>query len=569
MHFKKRTLFIVCFWALLLCFAQVAGAQEPTRGALDAKAKRMLESLLVEGQKFFIIDDYAKALQQFQRAAEVAPQNATVQYKMAQVLIKSKRLDDALAPAKRAVQLDPSNPYYRLQLAQVHEQQGNYALTVKTYEDLINALPGQEQYLYQLGALHYFEGKYDKALEAYNRAQAFYGINKEVTLQKQNIYKKLKQYDKAFAIGNALVEAYPNEPGYLVMQLRLAEEIGQPAQAKGYLQKLMAVDPDNPEYQLKYVQLALLDNPQQALYPNLKAVFQNQRVAIKDKAAILQGLSSAQSTFLTEAQFGELNTLLEEQAGNQPDYWLFAGQSYRQQNQLGLAVQAFGRAAEGGNTDLEVLRWLVSTELSMGLFNKAYEHANTSIEVYPNEPLFFVYAAMAATYQQKLNRAQQQLSTARLMVRNNPEQQAQWQVAQAVLYRAQQNSAQATQAFEKAFELAPGNALVRCHYALFIAPQNPKKALQLTTQLVAQNTQQPNQLHAHAWSLYHNQQYNQALDFIIKATKHSQNGMHFEHYGDILFQLGQVDEAVTQWQKAAALPLASGKINQKIASRSL
>ena len=45
--------------------------------------------------------------------------------------------------------------------------------------------------------------------------------------------------------------------------------------------------------------------------------------------------------------------------------------------------------------------------------------------------------------------------------------------------------------------------------------------------------------------------------------------IHFEHYGDILFKLGDVNGAVQQWQKARGMNANSETLNKKIANRKM
>jgi hypothetical protein len=40
-----------------------------------------------------------------------------------------------------------------------------------------------------------------------------------------------------------------------------------------------------------------------------------------------------------------------------------------------------------------------------------------------------------------------------------------------------------------------------------------------------------------------------------------------EHYGDILFKLGRVEEALIQWKQADALPGANTKLKTKISGK--
>jgi predicted negative regulator of RcsB-dependent stress response len=53
------------------------------------------------------------------------------------------------------------------------------------------------------------------------------------------------------------------------------------------------------------------------------------------------------------------------------------------------------------------------------------------------------------------------------------------------------------------------------------------------------------------------------------AAKTDEDGTVIEHYGDVLFKLGRVDEAVAQWQKASKMKDASENIQKKIADKTL
>ena len=45
--------------------------------------------------------------------------------------------------------------------------------------------------------------------------------------------------------------------------------------------------------------------------------------------------------------------------------------------------------------------------------------------------------------------------------------------------------------------------------------------------------------------------------------------IHYDHYGDILFKLGEVDEAVKQWRMAKKLDPSMELLDRKIAERKL
>ena len=57
---------------------------------------REAEFYFTEGEKYFILEDYAKALLYYQRTLEITPENATVHYKVAEVLAQSNKQEDLL-----------------------------------------------------------------------------------------------------------------------------------------------------------------------------------------------------------------------------------------------------------------------------------------------------------------------------------------------------------------------------------------------------------------------------------------------------------------------------------------
>ena len=72
----------------------------------------------------------------------------------------------------------------------------------------------------------------------------------------------------------------------------------------------------------------------------------------------------------------------------------------------------------------------------------------------------------------------------------------------------------------------------------------------------------------YGWVLYQQGNYEDAKVWLEKAVATSGNsGVVLEHYGDVLFKLGEVDKAVEQWQKAKKAGGASKNLDKKIQNR--
>ena len=55
---------------------------------------REAEFFFTEGEKYFILEDYTKALLYFQRVVELNPESGAVHYKIAEILMKGNKQED-------------------------------------------------------------------------------------------------------------------------------------------------------------------------------------------------------------------------------------------------------------------------------------------------------------------------------------------------------------------------------------------------------------------------------------------------------------------------------------------
>jgi Flp pilus assembly protein TadD len=96
------------------------------------------------------------------------------------------------------------------------------------------------------------------------------------------------------------------------------------------------------------------------------------------------------------------------------------------------------------------------------------------------------------------------------------------------------------------------------------------KALTLIEQATIGNENDALFLDTYAWVHFARKEYEQALDYIKKAyEKAPKNAEINEHYGDILFKFGLINEAVSYWIKARELGDESPELLKKIQSKKL
>jgi tetratricopeptide (TPR) repeat protein len=140
-------------------------------------------------------------------------------------------------------------------------------------------------------------------------------------------------------------------------------------------------------------------------------------------------------------------------------------------------------------------------------------------------------------------------------------------------YNATKEYDKSDKAYEEVLAANPNNDVVLNNYSYYLAMRkaNLEKAERMSAQLVNNNPTNATYLDTHAWVLYVREKYRDAKKVIEKAVSTGMaNATHIEHYGDILFKLGEVENAVQQWEKAKRMLTSSNEmLDKKIANRKI
>ena len=75
-----------------------------------------------------------------------------------------------------------------------------------------------------------------------------------------------------------------------------------------------------------------------------------------------------------------------------------------------------------------------------------------------------------------------------------------------------------------------------------------------------------NFIDTYGWILFQKEDFNNAEEILFKAVRlsHEINGEILEHYGDVLYKLGKIEEALLFWGKAKNTETYSDRLLNKI-----
>jgi Tfp pilus assembly protein PilF len=139
-------------------------------------------------------------------------------------------------------------------------------------------------------------------------------------------------------------------------------------------------------------------------------------------------------------------------------------------------------------------------------------------------------------------------------------------------YNGTKEYAKSDKAFDDALAANSNNNTVLNNYSFYLATRKSDldKAEKMSAQLVKNSPDNPTFLDTHAWVLFVRGKFKEARKTIERAISTGKaSATHFEHYGDILYKLGDIEGAVAQWEKARGMNANSESLNKKIANRKM
>jgi tetratricopeptide (TPR) repeat protein len=544
---------------------------------------REAEFYFTEGEKFFILEDYAKALLYYQRALEINPENATVHYKIADVLARSNKQDDLVKASlsiDNALKLYKTNKYFYLLAASIYNSLAKFDKAAEAYETMISEVKGTEEYLYELAAVYQYANRPGEAIKAYTKAENIFGVNETSSLQKIRLYLEGGDTKEALVEGDKLMSAFPEEERYVMSFTELLSQKGLRDLAIQYLEKFANVNPGAGNAKMLLAGFYRDTQQEQKARPLLTTLFDDASVDVSSKVIIL-GAYNAELHQLKTKNLSDPDkesfaiSLYEKLLASNPEntnVHIVGGDLYLSTGKNREAQKAYLEAVGQGEVNFEVWENLLYLETQLEQWDNVIKHAETALEIFPNQGMIHYFNGYASLRKRLYPEAIISFEQAKKLAASNTELVSEINGMLGDSYNATKEYIKSDKAYEDALAFSPDNATLLNNYSYYLAlrKENLEKAEKMSATLVKNNPDNPTFLDTHAWVLYVRQKYREARKFIERAISTGKaSASHFEHYGDILYQLGDVDNAVIQWEKARGMNAKSEILNKKIANRKI
>jgi len=464
--------------------------------------------------------------------------------------------------------------------AQIYAAQHQFGKASQVLETMMKEIKGSEEHLYELAATYLQDNRLDDALSIYNQAETSLGITELSSLQKQRIYLIKGKLNEAIAEGEKLIRAYPDEERYVMGLAETLAQHGRSAIGITYLEKFIADHPDAGSSKMLLAGLYRESGQEQKSREYVTGVFDDPQVEVGSKVLMLGTYNAA----LSQNKSKKINdpgleifaqSLLKKLESNypyDPDVHLVGGDLYLMLEKNDEARNEYSKAVRYGASSLEAWQNLLFIETQAGLSDSVIMHSEQGLELFPNQGMIYYFNGVAHLRKKNYREAVQTLEQSRKLSTNNPNLLGEVNSMLGDAYNAMKENEKSDKAYEDALALNPNNEYVLNNYSYYLALRkvNLEKAERMSALLIKNHPDNASYLDTYAWVLYQENKYKEAKKIIEKVFPMGKvNAIHYEHYGDILYQLGDIDEAVEQWQKAKSLNGNSEVLNKKITNRKI
>lgn len=530
--------------------------EELAGGELNEFQIRERTAAFMEANKMRVLGNLAEAEENYRKALRADPNHAPSLYELARIYRRQNRADDAILYAEKAVELETNNTWYYLLLADLYKSTRQFDKVVETYSSLVNLNPEKLEYRQDLATSYIITGDLRSAIKVYDEIETITGVTEETALKKRNIWQRLDKPSNALKEVEKLVESNPYNTRYLQILAESYVAEGSFDKALDIYKKIEELEPDDPYIHISLSDLYRQKGETEKAHHELKKGFANPELDVESKIQVMVLFYSVDQMF--NEQKDKALELSEIIAQTHPDdiraLSLYGDLLYRS--------EAFEPALDIINSILEkdvnnYVNWeqKMFIENRLSLNRQLIETSNRTIELFPMQPLPYLFSGFANFQEKEFEAAARALERGSKLVVNNDALLAQFYSTLGDTYNSLKDYPKSYEYYDKVLEINPDDAFVLNNYAYYLSVRkiNLEKAKKMSARSNELEPNKPSFLDTYGWILYQMGDYTEAEIWLRKAVEldDTNSATLLEHYGDVLYKLGNKNEALRYWEKAA------------------
>jgi tetratricopeptide (TPR) repeat protein len=556
---------------------QVTGGpqtQDKDKRLPTADEKKKFDFLYFEGVSAKMKGNTPEALEYFQKCLNIVPNSAAVNYEMGDILHKAGRHTEALNFAKKAASLDEGNIWYQLLYCDCLRELERYNDAISVYQKAIRNFPEKLDLYYELASCYLYAAKPDDAVKTYEKIEDKIGITEEISLQKERILFKMHSYDKAEAELQRLIDAYPDRSNYYNILGQFYRETGQRDKAFAAYKKLLEIDPQNGGVHLSLADYYRDTKDDARSFEELVKAFSSPSLDVDTKMKILlQYFSFSENDSVMKVQADTLVHVFVRTHPQEAKAHSILGDFLFREKKYPEALSAFRKAASLDKNRYPIWNQILVIDNELDDYDAMEKESSDAIELFPSEPAPYLFKGVALVQKKKYEDAISVLNEGKEYVVDNLPLKAEFYSNLGDAYHKMKKYEESDKAYDQALELDPDNVSVLNNYAYYLSLRGEKldKAEKMAKHVNDLQANVASYEDTYAWILYKQGKFEEAKKWLELALKNGAltRPVILEHFGDVMYKLGDTDKAYEYWNRALKAGKGSELLEKKVNDKKL
>jgi tetratricopeptide (TPR) repeat protein len=561
-----------------LCFTisscKIFKHTEKPLSEISQQQQQEFNSNFFNATKERLLGNNENAVKYYNQCLRIDNNNAEVLYECANLFFKNHQLKEALLYSKKSVENDDKNIWYKLLLSDIYTKTGKYQDAADLCEKITAMQPNNLNYYFDWINNLTFAGKYNDAIKVCNKVQDKFGILEELSFQKEKLYLQMKKLDMAMKEIETLIQKYPKEIKYYGILAELYLMDNKKTEAFELYKKMLEIEPDNGMVHISIANYYQNIGEKEKAFEEIKLAFANGNLNIDAKVKILLDYYafSEKDTSLKNQAFQLLKILVEVHPENAKAHSIYGDFLYRDKK-TEESKKEFLKVVSLDSSKYVVWEQLIIIDNELKDYTSLEKTCLTIIELFPNQPVPYIYCGMARMFMKKYDVAIEILKKGKDYAGANKQMLSEFFSMLGEAYNETKDYYASDKSYEKCLEVDPKNAGALNNYSYFLVLRN--KNLEKAEEMAKKaNTLSPDNSayeDTYGWVLYKKQNYNEAKKWLEKAMNHDggNDPVMLEHYGDILYKLGEAEKSLEYWNKAKSKGKGSDLLDKKIQEKKL
>ena len=537
---------------------------------LSANDRRKFDYFYLEGTRLAQKGEIDAAFDMLRQAAAVDTMSASVKYALASYYLQLNKPQIAYDMIKDAARIDKDNYWYGMMLANLAQNLGDNEQAEKAYQTLIANNPQKPELNYMLAETYAQKGEYQKAIDSYEKMEQSMGIMEPITLQKVKLYKALKNDEKAYAEVEKLIKAYPQEIGYLILLGDIYLNDNKDDKDLEMYDRAEKMEPDNGYLLVSKANYYNRKGDKERYLGEIRKALSNKKIDVETKVKILTDYLSdlLQKKENLDQAYQLFSELVDMHPQEESIYSLYAEflLSQKKYKEAGEQLQV---AVDLAPNNKQYWLQLMGVNMQLGELDEVITAGEKALTYIPDAAEVYMYMGSGYAMQKDYDKAVDILKRGiSHLDENNNTLVSDYYGQLGDSYYLSGDKDKAFEAFENALLHNPKNTGVLNNYSYFLAldKRDLSKAERMSGDVIKIEPDNPTFLDTYAWVFFQQGNYTLAKIYLQNALNKGgdKSADLLEHYGDVLFMLGEVDEALQYWEKAKNAGSESEVLPRKI-----